>query len=65
VHEGVARIGGKALSDDDALKLLVNANEIIARLRDWLPSDLKWPVFELKTMMKLEKRLFLRGQTSE
>jgi hypothetical protein len=58
VHEGVARIGGKTVSSDDSLKLLVKANEIIARLREWIPNDLKWPEFELKTQMSLEKQFF-------
>ena len=57
VHEGVARVGGKALSGEDALKLLGKANEIIASLRQWLPDDLKWREFELKTEVKMGKKI--------
>jgi len=57
VHEGIARIGGKVVSEEDALRLLAHANEIIALLRECLPVDLRWPEFELKTQMKFEKKI--------
>ena len=60
VHEGMAKIGGKSVSEDDALTLVVRVNEIIALLRNWLPVDLRWREFalsntEVKFEMKVEK----------
>jgi hypothetical protein len=57
VHEGVPRIGGKSVSEEDAFRLLAHVNEIIALLRQWLPVDLRWPEFELKTQMTFQKKI--------
>jgi len=57
VHEGMAKIGGKSVCEQDALNFIVRANEIIAMLRDWLPVDLRWPEFALKTEFKFHTGL--------
>jgi len=49
VHRGVAMIGGNPLTDQDALRLLVKANEILKCIRDWLPPDHQWVQFENTT----------------
>jgi len=45
VHEGVARISRKSqkpLEDHEARKLIILANEIPLKIREWLPKDIQW-----------------------
>jgi hypothetical protein len=55
VHGGVAMIGRNPLTDEDARRLLVKANEIVNCVRGWLPPDRRWLQFEntTKTAFKI------------
>lgn len=55
VHEGAAKVGGKAVSVSDAASLVARVNEIISRVRGWLPPDLRWPEFEASVTLQLEQ----------
>jgi hypothetical protein len=57
VHEGRASIGGVPVSIEAARKLVTTASEIVTKVREWLPVDLQWPVFnhvvQIEAVMKL------------
>lgn len=57
VHEGRAAVGGKKLSTTDATRLIANAHEIVAWIRQWLPADLQWPQFDHKLALNFEFQL--------
>jgi hypothetical protein len=48
VHEGVARVGKAPLTKDAAAVLVNCVNDIIAKVREWIPEDLRWPVPQVK-----------------
>jgi len=54
VHEGVAMVGRKAITSDEALKLLVKANQIVKCAREWLPIELRWAEFEITSTVTFE-----------
>jgi hypothetical protein len=45
VHEGVAAAYGQALTPNGARELIAVVDGIISKVREWLPDDLRWPVF--------------------
>lgn len=45
VHSGVAKLGNKYVSPPDALQLIGRAEEIIKKIREWIPEDCQWPVY--------------------
>lgn len=57
VHEGVATVGGTAVSIDTARKLVSAASEIISKVREWLPQPLHWPVFKHTIQIQARKKL--------
>jgi hypothetical protein len=57
VHEGIAKIGGAQVSIETARKLVVSASEIVAKVREWLPQELHWPVFKHTIQVEAVKKL--------
>jgi len=58
VHEGVAKIGGTAVTTETANKLIVSASSIISKIKEWLPQELHWPEFTYELRVQIQKRLF-------
>ncbi|WP_342315402.1 hypothetical protein [Lysobacter sp. FW306-1B-D06B] len=42
-HRGVASVKGKAISQAEAATLVTGAFTVVARVREWLPEELRWP----------------------
>jgi hypothetical protein len=63
VHEGVAKVGGTPISVDVARQLVSGANDVIAKVREWLPVAMHWPVFKHNVQVEIRKRI-LREQSS-
>lgn len=57
VHEGVAMIGGRALTASDVGRLLDRVDGVIAWTRQWLPDELKWPEFEPHVRFTIEQEI--------
>lgn len=57
VHGGVAKLGNKSTSLTDALQLIGRAEEIITKIREWIPEDCQWPVFKHEMKFKISKIL--------
>ncbi len=57
VHEGIAKVGGAAVSIEAARMLVASASEIISKLREWLPQELHWPVFKHTVRIQAVKKL--------
>jgi len=57
VHEGIAKVGGAAVSPETAGRLVGGAFEIVATVRGWLPPDLQWPVFKHEVKFEAIKKL--------
>lgn len=57
VHEGIAKIGKKPISEEEARTLLVKTNEIITFIKNKLPDELQWP--EYKFSLKVEGKFDL------
>jgi hypothetical protein len=49
VHEGIPQIGNQPVSEETALKLINATEMIIAKVREWIPPELQWPVFLYNT----------------
>ena len=58
VHEGIAKIGKKPITEEEARILIVKANEIVIFVKNELPEELQWP--EYKFTMKVEKMMDLK-----
>ena len=54
VHRGIARTGSTAseLSDLEALALVGQAEGIVAKIREWIPEELRWPMFTSNTKIQ-------------
>ncbi len=63
VHEGIPAIGRSAVTSEEAHLLIAKANQIVERLREWLPDKLKWPVFKHEVQLEFGKTL-MRGAES-
>ena len=46
IHEGVAKIGEKELTEDDASRLTKRAHEVVSFIRDRLPEKFHWTEFK-------------------
>jgi hypothetical protein len=57
VHEGTATVGNAAITKDDARVLVARVDEIIAKIREWIPADMRWPVPEVKVQMEFSQTL--------
>jgi hypothetical protein len=57
VHEGVASIGGAAVSLKAATTLLGNASEITKTIREWIPENYRWPIFSHTLQVGFTKRI--------
>lgn len=57
VHRGIAEIGKTEVSPETASKLVAAASEIIAKVREWLPEELHWPVFKHTVRIEVRKKL--------
>src|SRR5262249_40224022 len=44
VHEGEARVGNIALIKDSAAVLVARVDDIVTKVREWIPEDMRWPV---------------------
>lgn len=58
VHEGTARIGANIVTEDDTRKLIKQARDIVAFVKQHLPKDLHWPEFQHSLSVKAKKRIF-------
>jgi len=57
VHGGAATVGKVEVSAETASKLLDAAFEIVAKVREWLPQKLHWPVFKHTVRVEVRKKL--------
>src|SRR5262249_862006 len=57
VHDGVARAGGVPLSIEDARNLVTGASNVIAKVREWLPEELHWPIFSHHAEVRMLKNI--------
>jgi len=64
VHKGIAKIGGVQVSPETANHLIVSASEVVAKVREWLPPEVHWPVFKHEINVQIFKKL-TRDQDEE
>ena len=55
VHEGCARIGRNPVTNEDVAALIQKADLIAAKIREWLPENLRWPVFDHTVKLEVGK----------
>lgn len=55
VHHGVAKLGNKPISVDETLQLLERADQIVTKIREWIPEDCRWPVFQHTIQLEIVK----------
>jgi hypothetical protein len=48
VHQGQPVLGGAEVDVEGAGKLISTVHEIIAKVREWIPEDLRWPKMDFK-----------------
>lgn len=65
VHEGIARLGGERLTKEQAKALLGNVNNIIAKIRDWVPEDVRWPEPKVRVDLSWTHALFEESTKGE
>jgi hypothetical protein len=52
VHEGTAKIGGSIVTVDKATALIPRVNEIISKVREWIPEKLRWPAPQINVQVE-------------
>jgi len=57
VHEGIAKVGGRPVSVEDARRLVAAASDVISKVREWLPEQLHWPVFRYQVEIQMRKKI--------
>lgn len=57
VHEGVAKLNKKPITWNDASTLAQKAARIPLRVREWLPEELRWPIYDIRFDLTVSKRL--------
>jgi hypothetical protein len=57
VHDGVAQIGKKPVTEDEARRLVEHAAKIISFIRAKLPEELRWPEYQHKINIRIDKKL--------
>ena len=57
VHEGTAKIGGVAVTLDQASNFILLADKIISQIRDWIPEEMKWPEFQHRVQIQFVQRI--------
>jgi hypothetical protein len=57
VHEGEARVGNTALTKDSAAVLVARVNDIVAKVREWIPEEMRWPVPQAKVTLEWTQML--------
>lgn len=55
VHEGVAKLGRKKLSANDVLPMIGRAEEIVSKIREWIPEECRWPMIEHTINFQMSK----------
>jgi hypothetical protein len=65
VHEGTARIGNVVVDAARAGELITAAGQIIAKIREWLPEQLRWTIYGNKINFRSNKTLGPRGTIKE
>jgi hypothetical protein len=65
VHEGSARIGNTPVDAPRAGELIIVAGQIIAKIREWVPENLRWPTYEHKIAFEFSKSLTVGGAAKE
>ena len=65
VHEGVAQIGGKPITDTDARKLVQSVAKITKFIKLKMPSEFQWPEFEHTANVEMQMNLFGEKEKSE
>ena len=64
VHEGVPRIGRCVVTSIEALAMIGRADQIAEKVGEWLPEELRWPVFVQPVQVEFGKVL-LRAPKAE
>ena len=57
VHEGVAKIGKKPITEEEAWKLLGKANEIVKFIKNELPDELQWPEYNFSIKIDAKTKM--------
>jgi hypothetical protein len=57
VHSGIAKAGGVEASPETARNLILSASEVVAKVREWLPQELQWPVFKHEVQVEVFRKL--------
>lgn len=66
VHDGIAKIGNKPITKENAVQLIARVNDIIQKVREWIPEDLRWPECNPKVEISWTQVLFeAPGQASQ
>jgi hypothetical protein len=65
VHEGTAKIGGSIVTADKAAALIPRVNEIISKVREWIPENLRWPEPQINVPFEATHTLIERSNQAE
>jgi len=57
VHTGAASVGGARVTTSQAREYVALAETITATIRDWIPNEMRWPVFEHQVSIQIVKIL--------
>lgn len=57
VHEGVAKVGGSPIDDSKAKQLILAAGDVIKKIQEWLPEDLRSPSFAHTIKLEVLKKI--------
>jgi hypothetical protein len=57
VHEGRAMLGKQPLQADRAAALIDKADQLLVRVREWLPEHMRWPVYAHAVQVTVGKKI--------
>lgn len=57
VHEGAAKVGGSPIDDSKARQLILAAGDVIKKIQEWLPEDMRSPSFTRTIKLEAVKKI--------
>lgn len=57
VHEGVSKLGNNPITAAETMQLIARADEIVSKIRDWIPENCRWPVFQHTIQLEVRKTI--------
>ena len=65
VHDGEAKVGGVPVTVSQAREYIASAEQITSQIREWIPEDMRWPVFQHNVQLRFVERILSSAEQGE